>query len=703
MSLIIIILSGCQPKIVDTDEGNNTNICGNSGFTEGTELDLCSSSVSYPTGATVSGTATFYKRDIEIYYTSGAASSDPSLRLGSSIPTPLPIRFAEVRVLDGSSNLVQCGKTNALGELKALDGVSALKIPSSASTYSVEVLSRANHAVDVSASPTKPAFQLLATVKSPCNQTVHKITSTVNAAGGIATYNTSLVATANEATSSEIPGGAFNIYNNIVSVYSYLSQKTGTSNLSCLSPKLDVYWAAGFNPAQLIYPDEDPSDISNISFYLRGYNELYINGGKLGSVTSADTDHFDDAVIIHEVGHRIEDVCGKMDSPGGPHFGLFKIDPRLAWSEAFGNFLGAHIIRNEAANINPNLSTTLGAPHDGWLYYLDTYAYHDGFISTGQKLIQLNLSKPGNNPEMNGPYFYDKVDPVANPGEGHFREVSVARSLFKTTNTCVAVGCTDTDYFAQMWQAFERHSSGIGMGKSIYPFRSSVRFFSRLKQVFTNAVMNFTPIENILTTDEAQQIDGDASYVDGGGNTTWPPYAIKLARSGVTFPTASPCNLKILPRQETLSSTYLEHDQRFSSHFYYFDLTSGAQPTQLGSVTDVVLTLTKNAGTNTDIDLILFQDGYQYPADCSAYNSDGDCTSYAKASSSQFVRSDRSNATGAGTFTKTVSSLNNLSAAIPYLLNIKAYTAGKTISASTDYTYTLKTQTGEYLCPSATF
>lgn len=325
---LIVILSSCQPKIVDTDEGNTTSVCGTSGFTEGTELSLCSSSTAYPTGATVSGTATFYKRDLEIYYTAGAASSDPSLRLGSSIPTPLPIRFAEVRVLDGSSNLVQCGKTNALGELKALDGVSDLKIPSSASAYSVEVLSRANHAVDVSATPTKPAFQLLATVKSPCNQTVHKITSTVNAAGGIATYNTSLVATANEATSSEIPGGAFNIYNNIVSIYSYLAQKTGTSNLSCLSPKLDVYWAAGFNPAQLIYPDEDPSDISNISFYLRGYNELYINGGKLGSVTSADTDHFDDAVIVHEVGHRIEDVCGKMDSPGGPHYGLFRIDPR---------------------------------------------------------------------------------------------------------------------------------------------------------------------------------------------------------------------------------------------------------------------------------------------------------------------------------------------------------------------------------------
>lgn len=693
----IIIFSGCQPQVQDTDEVT-TNICGASGFTEGSEIALCSTASDYPTGATVSGTATFYKRDIEIG--SISASGDLSLRLGASIPTPLPIRFAEIRVLDGSANLVQCGKTNALGELKALDGVSALKIPSSASNYTVEVLSRANHAVDVSATPTKAAFQLLASVKSPCNQTVHKITSTVNAAGGIATYNTSLVATANEATSSEIPGGAFNIYNNVVSIYSYLSQKTGTSNLTCLSPKLDVYWAAGFNPAQLIYPDEDPSGVSNISFYLRGFNELYINGGKLGSVTNADTDHFDDAVIVHEVGHRIEDVCGKMESPGGPHFGLFRIDPRLAWSEGFGNFLGAHIIRNEVANINPNLTTTLGA-HDGWLYYLDTYGYHDGFINSGQKLIQLNLSKPANNPEMNGPYFYDKVNPVTNPGEGHFREVSVARSLFKSTNTCVAAGCIDTDYFSQMWQAFERHSSGIGMGKSIYPFRSSIRFFNRLKQVFTNTATNFTPIENILNTDEAQQIDGNPDYVVGG-HTVWVPYGIKLAKSGINFPAASPCNLKIQPRQELLTTTYVEHDQRYSSHFYYIDRSLGANPTNLNSVTDITLTVTKNAGTNTDIDLLLLQEGYQYPIDCSVYDSNGDCTNYVKVSSSQFIRSDRSIGVGA-TYTKSIANLDSLNTSIPYLLNIKAYTGGKTISDTTDYSYTLKTQTGEYLCPSATF
>jgi hypothetical protein len=698
---LIIILSSCQPKVESTDESGTTDVCTAMGFTEGTEIALCSTHYDYPAGATVSGTATFYKRDIELYFPSGSSSSDPSLRLGSSIPTPLPIRFAEIRILDGSSNLVQCGKTNALGELKALDGTSALKIPSSASAYTVEVLSRGNHAMDVSGTPSKPAFQLLASVKSPCNQTVHKVTSTVNASGGVATYNTSLVATANEATSSDIPGGAFNIYNNVVSIYSYLAQKTGTSDLSCLSPKLDLYWAAGFNPAQLIYPEEDPSNVSNISFYLRGMNELYINGGKLGSVANADTDHFDDAVIVHEVGHRIEDACGKMESPGGPHFGLFRIDPRLAWSEGFGNFLGAHIIRNEIANINPNITTTLGAPHDGWLYYLDTYGYHDGFVNSGQKLIQLNLSKPANNPEMNGPYYYDKVDPVLHPGEGHFREVSVARSLFKTTNTCAAAGCTDTDYFAQMWKAFEKHASGIGMGKSIYPFRSSVRFFSRLKQVFTNAAVNFAPVENILNTDEAQQIDGNADYVVGG-HTVWVPFGIKLAKSGVSTPAASPCSLKILPKQEFLTTTYVEHDQRYSSHFYYLDRTAGANPTNLNSVTSVTLTLTKNAGTDMDIDLLLFQEGYQYPADCSNYDNDGNCTNYIKVSSSQFIRSDRSIGAGA-TYTKTISDLDSLNASIPYLLNIKAYTAGKTVSNSTDYTYTLKTQTGEYLCPSATF
>src|SRR6185295_15313242 len=62
---------------------------------------------------------------------------------------------------------------------------------------------------------------------------------------------------------------------------------------------------------------------------------------------NSDTDHFDNSVIIHEYGHFLEDNMFNSDSPGGSHNGDKVIDPRLAWSEGWGNFIqGA--VRNVA-------------------------------------------------------------------------------------------------------------------------------------------------------------------------------------------------------------------------------------------------------------------------------------------------------------------------------------------------------------------
>ena len=627
------------------------------------EIAECTTSTAYSGGITVTGNARFLRRGLDLNHTSGSG-----LTLGAVAATPLPIKYAEVRILSGTS-VIQCGKTNASGALMALDGTSPLQIPGTVGSYTIEVLSRTRSSIPVPGG--KPAFLAYATVKKEiCDNIVHSVSSALSSASP--TVN--LTADADENSVPAIPGGAFNIYNDIVTAYEYLANNTSTSDISCLNPKLEVFWQAGFNPAQYVYPSADPNDLDGLSFYLRGYNQLFINGGKLGNVSTQDTDQFDDAVIIHELGHHVEDVCGKMDSPGGTHYGLFRIDPRLAWSEGWGNFFGAHIIKNNLSSINPDISAAL-AGSGGWLYYLDTVGYNDGpSHQTGDNLIYLNLSKPGNNPEVyNVPndLNYDKVDPVANPGEGHFREVSISRSLFKSTNVCTT--CTGTSHFPQMWQAFTT------MASSVYPFRSSVRFYNRL-----NALGTLADVDNILNNDEAQQRDGNVAYTSSGSKT-WVPYGVKLTLNGST-----PCPLKLLPKQELFSTTNRLADQRFSNHFYYFDRAA------LSTVTDINLTATKNSGTTLDIDLILFQDGYSYPTETCLAESGGTCTSYAKkTTSTEFIRSDRR----AG-LSKTISTLNSLSVSTPYMLNIKAYTAGKTISNGTDYSYTLTTQTGEYLCPS---
>ena len=651
------------------------------------EISFCASSVVYNSPVSITGTASFFKRGLVV---TAPGSVVTQMTLGAPISSALPIRFAEIRVLDSNGVLVQCGKTNSSGALKGLDGVANLQISNAPGTYTVQVMSRSDHTLAVPMG--KSAFKFTTSVKADIySNAIYKISQSVLSAGA-GSINTMMVAYARESESPEILGGAFNIYNDILTAYEYLGQNTALSNVSCMNPKLDVFWKAGFNPAQYLYPTADPSTLSTVSFYVRGQNQLYVNGGVMGNVTSQDTDHYDDAVILHELGHHVEDVCGKMDSPGGVHYGFYRIDPRLSWSEGWGNFFGAHMIRNNLASLNPDLAAQL--PSSGWLYYLDTDGYNDGATLSGGRLILLNLTKPGSNPETvsttQGVRDYDKVNSSLYPGEGHAREVSISRSLFKGTNSCASL-CSNANYFSYYWQAFENDLTGNGMGKPNFPFRSSARFYNRLNNAFTLASTT-TPaaIDSILNNDEAQQREGNSAYTVSASKI-WVPYGIKLFNNGSTA-----CPLKIQPRNESAGVTNGFSDQRYSNHFYYVDFST------LAGTTEINLSATKVAGTTVDIDLILFKEDYRFNEDCTTDTS-GACVSWGKnLTSVDMVRSDRTNAAGMSIIKK-IQTLNNLTASSSYLLDIRAYTANLTISASTEYSYTLTNQNGDFLCPSPTF
>ncbi len=667
--LLPSLLIGCGTKVADPPATNPTI---------SSELADCTTSITYASPVPLTGTATFFKRGLVIQT---PITDSSTMILGAPVSTALPIKFAEVRVINSDGTVVQCGKTNATGALKALNGTSDLNLPSTAGTYTVQVLSRANHAMAVGSG--KPAFQFFASVKKDIySNEVYMLAQTVTSTGS-GSVNATLIAYARESQSAEVNGGAFNIYNDLIITYEYLNQNTGTSNLSCLSPKLNVFWKVGFNPAQYIYPTADPSGVGTLSFYARGENGLYINGGKLGNITSEDTDHFDDAVIIHEIGHHIEYSCGGMDSPGGTHFGLYRTDARLAWSEGFGNFFGAHIIRNNISSINPDLSTQLTAS-DGWLYYLDTSGYSDGAVTTGSEYIRIKLNQAGNAAKQvsSAPNrYYDRVDSTANPGEGHFRETSVARSLFKNANTCLS-NCANPGYFTQMWSAFEKATT-VGMGNALYPFRSSARFYNRLQAVFGT-----TPaaIDTVLNSDEAQQRETAAAFT-AGAFRIHVPYGIKLVPSGTA------CILKIQPRADSATDSNYQSDQRYSNHFYLVDFTA------LPGVTEIRLTVSPVAGSTVDIDPILYKETYSFDEDCAAYNGNGTCATAQKSVSSDMVRYNRT----VGNGLKAITNLSALSTSAKYLLNIRAYTANVTVLATTEYTYELKDQTGGSLCPASPY
>lgn len=655
--LILVFITGCTAVKEEPAPAGAAPLCS----ATVAEISDCTTTTAYSPSVSITGTAQFFKRKIRVL----GNPNSTSLTLGAPITSALPVKFAEVRVLNSAGTVVQCGSTNATGLLKAVNGTDPLVIPNTAGDYTIQVLSRTNHTFDLGGG--KPTYKIYASIKKDiCNNTLHSVSKVVTSDGStpISLASTDLTAFARESeTSGQVTGGAFNILNNIVSTYEYIGANTGTDNISCLSPKFHVYWQAGFNPAQYIYPSEDPSTLDHISFYLRGYSELYINGGKLGNVSTVDTDHFDDAVIIHETGHRIEDACGKMESPGGSHNGLFRIDPRLAWSEGWGNYLAAHIIRNKITDINPQASADLTA-YDGWLYYLDTKGYSDSGGSASE-LIRFNLKKPGNNPEPAsggdnicdaGEYCFDKVNSATNPGEGHFREVSIARSLFKITNTCTGSTCTGngSTYFPVLWQGF------VDMKNTTYPFRSSVRLYDRM--VATTAFGGVMPgdIDNILNTDEAQQRHGNASYT--GTNLVWPSYGIKLV------PSVSACTIEMQPRNETNIVTNDLSDQRFSNHFYYID-----KATSLAGITTVTLSAVTNTGGTTGLNfgMKLYAENYIYQTSTSQYS--------------------------------TTLNSSSVTASTPYLLNVRAFTAGITVLPTTSYTYTLTTNIGGYLCPSPTF
>ena len=131
-----------------------------------------------------------------------------------------------------------------------------------------------------------------------------------------------------------------------------------------LSPVYDGIMAVGGIDSKAVFPTLEfrwsPDNITAIgdkaaghigtSGYYKNENAIYLLGE-----AGRDTDEYDPHVIIHEWGHYFEHNLSRLDSMGGLHSLNDKLDPRLAFSEGWGNALAAMITGD------PNYKDSSGA------------------------------------------------------------------------------------------------------------------------------------------------------------------------------------------------------------------------------------------------------------------------------------------------------------------------------------------------------
>ncbi len=468
LALIIFLfpLVGCKIKdsVATSPDGRISPT-----FQGPSELSYCSQVTSYSNAITVTGLAYFIRRNPwGDSVTGGLGSASTS---GTHPATAHPIRRAEIRVTNSSGQVVQCGETGANGEIN-------LSLPRGNVSYVISVNSRSNNSSYLRAS----------VLNMPERNQVYSLQATVSASASID------IGTITASADGSVLGGAFNILDQFFEANSYL--RSQVANFTS-APKVVAYWEPGYNPNAYF------GGSSGLSFYLPGYSRLFILGGQDGDLNNSDTDHFDNSVVLHEYGHFLEDALFASDSPGGSHNGNRIIDPRLAWSEGWGNFFQAAVLYG--ANSTP--------------YYIDTIGNDDGSLT--EQIFHTNLETP----PMSGGDCYPTSQNSINGdcprvlGEGNFREFSVTRMLWDMIDSVNDSRFSSSENldgkFNELWGTLVNTSNGFKDSK--FAFRSVGHF--HLAHAFNYSSTDMTGVRGVErhrgnTTDYAEYVTATDSCSD---------------------------------------------------------------------------------------------------------------------------------------------------------------------------------------------
>ncbi len=432
MFVVFIFLLGCSDSPFGDDSSSSRQ----------SEKPYCSSSISYSSGITVFGKATYQAREL-------TQNKDMLGHPGSA----RPIRYAEIQVLNSSQSVIQCAETD-------LNGNYSFEVEDKTQTIIIKVNSRGDN-----------DYIKLSVLDKPSTKSPHFISATKTITQGSSTVH---VATINAEATGSLEGGAFNIFDQILNANLFLIEETKDCEsvpYSCpiFSPtKLIAYWLPGVNPGTYLGIN------GALTFYLPDDRSLYLLGGKEGDTDNFDTDHFDNSIIIHEYAHFLEHTYAGLDSPGGSHDGNSILDPRLAWSEGWANFFQ---------------SAVTGEP-----YYIDTFGNIDGngamlFFDENLESGTIDTPNSGNDGEGNFREFsisrtlWDLIDPHPISGMGSNES-----------------GDTAQIPFIALWNAFS--STTEGLNKSDTRFRNIGLFYEYLLDLNIDATEIIQTLQSELQAED---------------------------------------------------------------------------------------------------------------------------------------------------------------------------------------------------------
>ena len=520
LTLVLVLVSACGPQgPVSGNDGSNIPTY------QAPQVSYCSTVTNYG-GATVtiSGDAKYYRREPFGDQNGGGLGAPGAAR---------PIRRAEVRVTNAAGSVVQCTETLANGSYSFV-------LPQSATgVYTVAVTSRASN-----------DYLKAYVYDDPRLNNYYSITTTFTPS------NSQVLSTLTALATGDVKGGAFNILDQFYEANEFLRNHVGNCGFApcsgdafTVAPKVTAYWKPGFNPAEYY------GETSGLSFYLPGYDRLFILGGVDGDFDNEDTDHFDNSVILHEFGHFLEDNHFISDSPGGQHSGNKIIDPRLAWSEGWGNFFqGA--VRNDPT-------------------YIDTEGNSSGSTAL---LFYVNLED-------------QTRDIPVTEGEGHFREFSVTRNFWDAWDNAGPEntnGGSDTlnTKFGEIWHGLTSLSGFLKPSAAFH----QVGHFHEFHQ--TTMVPQGAVSWNGIRTLERHVASTDdyAQYVTTTGSCSYTLTPSPLTSDGAAD-----------------NGTFARSHLLLNNDFYHLRLT-GSQ-----SVTVVLEYIDADGfGTKADMDLYLYREAARY-------------------------------------------------------------------------------------------